>query len=298
MLPAGNQAEKEVMSLTLRDAAFFVPGTLPIDLYYTTDSFKLGFHAHEFTEIAIMFEGSALYETDFHAEKISAGDVLFIPRGGLHRYSDEKGVKLMNILFHFDRLNIPVYDICRHPGYAALFDIVPRDAASKDPYPKVHLPPRVLTRLRASLMAAYRMMKARQTGAMLAVYGAFLQTIPVLLHYFVPDGKTPSLPLPEKFRQTVEYMARNCLSEQKIGRLAKMAGMSQSTFCRTFKKTLGKTPLQYLLSLRLAAGQEFLRRGCSVSEAAIKAGFRDANYFTRLFRKNLNTLPHSWKNLP
>ena len=141
------------------------------------------------------------------------------------------------------------------------------------------------------------MMKARQTGARLAVYGAFLQTIPVLLRYFVPEEKTPP-PLPEKFQQTVQYMSRNCLAEQNIGKLAKMAGMSQSTFCRTFRKTLGKTPLQYLISLRLAAGQEFLKDGCSVAEAAVRAGFRNASYFTRLFRENLNTLPHSWKNLP
>ena len=95
----------------------------------------------------------------------------------------------------------------------------------------------------------------------------------------------------------MNYMLKNDLSEQSVTQLAKMAGMSQSSFCRTFRKSLGKTPLQYLLSLRLAAGQEFLSKGYSVSEAAVRAGFQDSNYFTRLFYKNLGTLPHLWKSL-
>lgn len=283
------------MQTILKNNAFFVPGQLPVHLYYTVFSGDLGFHSHEFTEIAVMLNGSAVYETDFSSETISAGDVLIIPRGGLHRYCDEKDVQLINILFHFDQLNIPVHNICRHPGYVALFGIDPGYYREKEFYPKLHLAEEKLAHLRSILLSAYQLQKNKAPGYLLAVYGAFLQTIPVLLENFAPEHKARTLPLPEKFHQTLNYMLKNYQYDLPITELAKKAGMSQSTFARTFKKALGKTPRQYLLMHRLEAAREFLRNGASVSEAAVKAGFKDSNYFTRLFHKHLHCLPKSWK---
>ena len=285
------------MQNILKDDAFFTPGQLPVHLFYTDYSESLGFHSHEFTEIAIMLNGSAVYETDFSAETITAGDVVIIPKGGLHRYSKECDVKLINILFHFDQLNIPVHNICRHPGYVALFGIDPEYYREKKYYPKLHLNVDQLAYLRTILLFAFERQKSKCPGHLLAVYGAFMQTIPILLDNFAPDHKARQIPLPEKFRQTLSGMLENYQKELSIAELAKKSGMSISTFTRTFKKALGKSPRQYLLTLRLEAAREFLRNGASVTEAADKAGFRDSNYFTRLFHKHLHSLPKSWKNM-
>ena len=283
------------MGKVLKDSTFFQKGQLPVYLYYTGYSGDLGFHSHEFSEIAIMFNGSATYETDYSEENISAGDVLVIPPGGLHRYRNEENVELMNIIFHFEQLNIPVRSICHHPGYVTLFGIDPAFCHQHKFYPKFKLPQPVLETVKTILLSAYNLQKERTQGALLAAYGAFLQVIPLLLAHYSPDVQSRPLPLPEKFQDTINYMLKNYRYELNIAQLAKRASMSQSTFTRTFKKSLGKTPLQYLLLLRLEAAREFLRNGCSVSDAAEKAGFKDSCYFARLFRKYLNEQPRHWK---
>ncbi|MBE6364383.1 MAG: helix-turn-helix domain-containing protein [Lentisphaerae bacterium] len=283
------------MSKILKDSTFFQKGQLPVYLYYTDHSGDLEFHSHEFSEIAIMFNGNAIYETDYSEEKISTGDVLVIPPGGLHCYREEKDVRLMNIIFHFEQLNIPVRNICHHPGYVTLFGIDPDFCHQQKFYPKFKLPPQILNTVETILITAYELQKTAAPGALLAVYGAFLQIIPLLLTHYSPNFQSRPLPLPEKFQETVNYMLKNYLNELNIAQLAPKASMSQSTFTRTFSKSLGKTPLQYLLHLRLEAAREFLRNGCSVSEAALKSGFKDSSYFTRLFHKHLNSQPRNWK---
>ena len=283
------------MSRILKDSTFFQKGQLPVYLYYTGFSGDLGFHSHEFSEIAIMFNGNAVYETDYSRENISRGDVLIIPPGGLHRYREEENVELMNIIFHFEQLNIPAHDICRNPGYVPLFGIDPAFCHRQKFYPKFKLPQPVLNTVKTILLSAYELQKTQTQGALLALYGAFLQVIPLLLAHYSPAIQSHPLPLPEKFQDTVNYMLKNYRHELNIAQLAKRASMSQSTFIRTFKKSLGKTPLQYLLTLRLEAAREFLRNGCAVSEAAEKAGFKDSSYFSRLFRKHLNEQPRRWK---
>ena len=283
----------------LKDTQFFTSGQLPVSLYYKgekEDSGSLGFHAHEFTEIAVVFRGTAVYETDFSKDVIREGDVLIVPQGGLHRYDEEVDVELINILFHFDRLPVPTYHIARHPGYVALFGIDPDYYRRREYYPKLHLPPEQLAGLRSILFSAYRMQQARSPGATLAVYGAFLQTIPILLEHFEPGETLRNPPMPEMFRQTLNYMLDNYRHDLCIAKLAKKAGMSHSTFTRTFKKALGVTPLQYLTAHRLATAQELLRNGYSVSEAAAESGFNDCNYFTRMFHKYMHSLPKSWKS--
>ena len=284
------------MGKILKSADYFSSGQLPVRVYYTDHSHDLGFHSHEFSEIAILFEGTAIYETEYGEDVISPGDVLMIPPGGSHRYREEKGVRLMNILFDFRQLNIPVQHICRHPGYVALFGIKPEYYRRCRFYPKFKLRKDRLAFLERILVEANSWQKSGLPGAPLAVYGAFLQSIPVLLESFAPDceGSMP-VPLPEKFQQTLQYMLNNFSAPQNISLLAKRAGMSQSTFTRTFKKAFGQTPLQYLLILRLKAAQEFLRDGLTISEAAAKCGFDDCNYFSRLYRKHLNERPGQWK---
>ena len=94
---------------------------ISIYLRPTQTSSALGFHSHEFTELAVLFHGSALYSTQFGSQEIRAGDVLVIPAGDMHSYSEESEVELMNVTFQFDKLPVPYRELIRHPGFAALF---------------------------------------------------------------------------------------------------------------------------------------------------------------------------------
>jgi AraC family transcriptional regulator len=68
--------------------------------------------------------------------------------------------------------------------------------------------------------------------------------------------------------------------------------MSKYHFLRTFRRTVGSTPHQYLLDLRLRrCAVEVRIRNDSVSRVAADAGFGDLSTFYQRFRKVFGVSP-------
>ena len=58
--------------MILEARQFFFDRMLPVRLFYTRCSEVADWHSHEFTEIAIVLAGRAVYETEFSAAEIAA----------------------------------------------------------------------------------------------------------------------------------------------------------------------------------------------------------------------------------
>lgn len=81
-----------------------------------------------------------------------------------------------------------------------------------------------------------------------------------------------------------------------IPALAALCGMSPEYFRAIFRQCLGESPLRYVNTLRLTHARELIESGvCSVTEAAARAGFQDASYFSREFKKRFGTPPAAHK---
>lgn len=81
-----------------------------------------------------------------------------------------------------------------------------------------------------------------------------------------------------------------------IPALAALCGMSPEYFRAIFRQCLGESPLRYVNTLRLTHARELIESGvCSVTEAAARAGFQDACYFSREFKKRFGTPPAAHK---
>jgi AraC-like DNA-binding protein len=73
--------------------------------------------------------------------------------------------------------------------------------------------------------------------------------------------------------------------------------MSKRSFLRAFQAATGKSPIAYLIQLRINRAASLLRRGDdSITDIAFLVGFRDSNYFTRQFRKVFGTSPRAYRN--
>jgi hypothetical protein len=64
-------------------------------------------HAHEFSELVIITGGHGTHFTQTGNYPVSTGDVFVIDPGLGHGYRDTHNLTLKNILFNFDRLNVP-----------------------------------------------------------------------------------------------------------------------------------------------------------------------------------------------
>ncbi|MES2678633.1 MAG: AraC family transcriptional regulator [Bacteroidota bacterium] len=72
------------------------------------------------------------------------------------------------------------------------------------------------------------------------------------------------------------------------------AYFSKFHFIRLFKKIYGKTPHQYLISVRIEKIKELLKTGVPVSEACYAVGFESLTSFSGLFKKTVGVTPTAY----
>ncbi|MBR1965277.1 MAG: helix-turn-helix domain-containing protein [Lentisphaeria bacterium] len=284
--------------MLLTSQNFFSNQELSIQLFYTHSSSMLDWHNHEFTEIAIMFEGSCTYETDFSSSTVSKGDVLFIPREGNHRYRNEKNVSLMNVLFMLENLTFPYMKLFADPRFTALFRIRSEYCRKMQFYPRLKLNDTELAEVKSLLMPAWEKQEKQLTGATLSVYGAFLQIIPILLNAESAKYNSDRKGIPNLISETISKIHSHYKEKLSVPLLARKTGMSESSFTRHFKIATGETPVEYILHLRLNDAAEKISNGMPVSEAAFSAGFSDSNYFSRIFKQKIGISPRDIKKMP
>jgi AraC-like DNA-binding protein len=81
-----------------------------------------------------------------------------------------------------------------------------------------------------------------------------------------------------------------------LGQIAEKAGMSVSSFVRSFKKKTGLTFVDYVNSLRLSHAGLLLKEGrLSLLEIALSCGFNSQSHFNRVFKKIYGVTPGEYR---
>jgi AraC-like DNA-binding protein len=109
------------------------------------------------------------------------------------------------------------------------------------------------------------------------------------------NGSTVPRPAaPELFADVEQFCLKNLSRPIGVEDMARVAKMSRYYFTRKFGKKRGISPGQYLAALRLDEAKRLLSHGgLTVKEVAMQCGYSDANYFGKVFRKNLGVSPGS-----
>lgn len=98
-------------------------------------------------------------------------------------------------------------------------------------------------------------------------------------------GACSSRPSDRRIGRALDYLQANASEPIGVPELARAAGMSRFHFSRVFRDELGASPYAYLMNERLHRAAARLRGGdCSVTTAALDAGFRDLGRFAKAFR--------------
>jgi AraC-like DNA-binding protein len=81
-----------------------------------------------------------------------------------------------------------------------------------------------------------------------------------------------------------------------LGALARAAHVSPRHFSRSFRRTFGETPYQYLLTRRLERAQHLLRTtDLRVAEVCLAVGFTSVGSFTTTFRRRVGVSPTAYR---
>jgi AraC family transcriptional regulator len=150
-----------------------------------------------------------------------------------------------------------------------------------------------------------------QTGCMSGrLYGELLGTAlaaRLVQNYAVntPALEFKSSGLPQsQLARVIDYMQANLTQDLSILDLATLTGMSESHFSRSFKRSVGIAPYQYLMQQRVERAKQLLAQrslakppgtGIAISTIALDCGFANQTHLTKVFRQMTGMTPKAYQ---
>ncbi|MDM8182852.1 AraC family transcriptional regulator [Enterococcus cecorum] len=100
----------------------------------------------------------------------------------------------------------------------------------------------------------------------------------------------------EKMQRIREYLKKNFAHPISLDYLAQQFYINKYYLTRIYKETYQQTITQTLTQIRITQAKELLRYSdLSMDEIAIRCGFQDASYFSKVFKKTEGESPQKYR---
>jgi transcriptional regulator GlxA family with amidase domain len=114
------------------------------------------------------------------------------------------------------------------------------------------------------------------------------------------QGRERKSQAPDLFRRLLRSKDRmDAASDEEwsVARLARVSGVSEAHFARSFKEAFGVPPHRYLLTRRLERATALLRdTNLSITEIALQTGWNSLGTFGRTFRDVIGESPGEFRS--
>ena len=252
-------------------------------------------HQHEFCECIFVTRGCGKHQSEDHASvPIRRGDVLVIPPGGHHAYTQaSKDLNIINLMFDTSHLPPVLLELYYDPAYKQIFL---RDSAAfpEQDFPMTKLAENDFSELETMLHSLAK--TGSSAGKHCYKLGLFMAVLSRLCELWKvrPDETAVPLDIPK----LTAYLERHFQQEIYLDDLARRAGMSRATLLRHFRAALGVTPMIYLRNLRLRhAAELLLKTEFSLKEIADQSGFFRMPYFFKAFKDCYGVSPLEYRGI-
>ena len=283
------------MARTIRSRRVFKDPDFPLACMRLVDHGATAVHGHDFHELVLILAGSGRHIMDGVEYPIAAGDV-FVVRGAMrHGYRRTDRVTLVNILYHPRRLGLPLHTLRDTPGYNALFRVEPRLPPPQRCRNRFRLSEEALAEATGLVFRLEEELRAKRPGYRGLACAHLMHLIGFLARAY-SETANPLAPPLRKMGEVLSYIEGHLHEPLSVRDLTRVAGMSESSLLRAFRRILGRSPLEYVIRARILRAADLLRRGdVRVTEAAFACGFNDSNYFSRQFRRHTGMTPRAWR---
>lgn len=101
----------------------------------------------------------------------------------------------------------------------------------------------------------------------------------------------------EPIQRVIEYLELNYSQEISFTHLSDMVHFTQSYLSKTFKKEVGVTITQYIITIRCENAAQLLKdTNLSIQEISNFVGYPDNNYFVKVFKKQFGFTPTAFRS--
>ncbi|MEL6105594.1 MAG: helix-turn-helix domain-containing protein [Planctomycetota bacterium] len=254
-----------------------------------------GLHCHEFSEIVIITGGTGVHITGEDRYELQTGDTFVIGGDRPHDYLNMNQLSLINILFDPNELPMNVGDLQSLSGYHALFTLEPAWRKRHQFTSRLQLRPVEIADAIELVDKLDRELTSRRAGFGVMAIATMLEIVTFLSRCYSETGNPTSKTLIQ-VGETIAYMRRNYAQSISLEEMVAMSGMSRTNYLRMFETTVGTSPINYLIGLRIDEASQRLREtNQSVTQIALDVGFSDSNYFSRQFRKVCGQSPRDYR---
>lgn len=221
-----------------------------------------------------VISGRLTLEFEDTSQQVTAGSFVFIDCYKPHAYSSDTGWE--GLWCHFDGPSTrPYYNtIVSHLGCA--FSL-------PDPAP--------VTDKLAAILQAF------QAGGTIRepLLSKYLTDILTVFLLYSP-ARARSFDCGSMAEEIITYINEHFAEDIPVSRLARMAGLSQYHFIRTFKKETGYTPHEYLVNTRISTARYLLKNSrLSIKDICFHTGFSCESVFCSAFKKHMQVTPAQYR---
>lgn len=130
-------------------------------------------------------------------------------------------------------------------------------------------------------------------GCPVTAASVFLQ---ILCALRASEDRIPSAErLPAEMQAILDYINAHFAEIESVGEVPDSFYISGATMNRWFRKYIRLSPREFLEAKKLSNARLLLRRGASVTEAALQSGYSDCSYFIAAFKKRFGETPGTAK---
>lgn len=268
----------------------------PLDIIRIPHHGEGQLHGHAFHELVIILGGSGRHATTNEAYRIERGDVFLISGDTQHCYAEPNRLSLVNILFFPKVLRLPLADLRRLPGYHVLFLVEPKLRRQHGFRGRLRLNTKQLAETSQLITRIEEEIAKRKPGYRTMASVHLMHLICYLSRCYSSGEDSPDERPWLRLGEVLSHIENNYAKSISVEQLAEIACMSESSLMRSFHKVTGKSPIDYVISVRVSrAGELLLRTDMNITEVAYACGFTDSNYFSRQFRRLRDCSPREYR---
>ena len=284
--------------------AYFRHAGLPLCVFGLDVQFPTGMHGHEFSELVLVTRGHAVHvfqatpDAEPTVSPLECGDVFVMHPPSEHGYRNTEFLGVENVLFDLGGLELPDSLSDTLVAYPRLFDAGHQLTGRPSLATRlVHLDSSALKKAKSIVQRIAKEQEQRTPGWRLAATAAFTELV-VLVCREAPGHMTqePTCARHGWLTTVTNHLEQHFVGHVRLADLADLVHMSPSSLSHSFKKRLGCSPIEYVLSLRVQRAAELLRdteRG--ISAIGHEVGFSDSNYFSRQFKARIDMSPSAYR---
>jgi AraC-like DNA-binding protein len=227
-------------------------------------------------------DGKGWFSVDGQRSEVQANQFLIIPKGVPHAYGSNEKEPWSIYWIHFSgELAVYFADQAEHPK-----SIVPSKIS------RIQERLQLFDELFQNLEMGYSLENLRYVNICLMHFLASFK-------YINQFRQIRLKPEPNVVDEVILFMRENLSKKLILTQIAAHCGLSASRLSWLFRQKTGRSPIDYLLHLRIQRACQWLDTSdLRVKEIAHRVGFEDAYYFSRVFKQIMTVSPVQYRKWP